>query len=99
MRTILVLCALFLVVGAVLIWQMMSLANEYGAFTGVPKANVADLIERPKDFLHNTVAIEGIVRKQCTTMGCYFFFLSGEKMLRVDLEQITMYAPRRNGHP
>ena len=97
MRTILVLCALTLVIGAVLIWHVMSLPNEYGAFTGVPKADVADLIERPQEFLHHTVAIEGIVRKQCTTMGCYFFFLSGEKLLRVDLEEITMVAPRRNG--
>ena len=98
MRTILVLCALSLVIGAVLIWHLVSLPNQYGAFTGVPKADVADLIERPNDFLHKTVAIEGTVRKQCTTMGCYFFFLSGEKVLRVDLEQITMVAPRRNGH-
>lgn len=98
MRTILVLCALSLVIGAVLIWQTVSLPNYYGAFTGAPKAEVADLIERPKDFLHKTVAIEGTVRKQCTTMGCYFFFLSGEKMLRVDLEEITMIAPRRNGN-
>jgi len=98
MKTILVLCTVSLVVGAVLIWYMVSLPNEYGAFTGVPKAEIADLIERPKDFLHKTVAIEGTVRKQCTTMGCYFFFLSDEKVLRVDLEEITMVAPRRNGH-
>ena len=98
MRTILVLCALSLVVGAAVIWHLVSLPNEYGSFTGAPKAEVVDLIERPKDFLHTTVAIEGMVRQQCTTMGCYFFFLSGTKMLRVDLEQITMVAPRRNRH-
>ena len=99
MRTILVLCTLALVVGAVLIWQTVGLPNNYGAFTGAPKAEIADLLDRPKDFLHKTVAIEGTVRKQCTTMGCYFFFLSGQKMLRVDLEELTMTAPRRNGHP
>ncbi len=98
MRTILVLCALSLVVGAVVIWYLVSLPNDYGAFIGAPKAEVADLIDRPKEFLHTTLAIEGTVRQQCTTMGCYFFFLSGTKMLRVDLEQITMVAPRRNGH-
>lgn len=98
MRTILALCALSLVIGAVLIWQWVSLPNNYGAFTGAPKAEVADLIDRPKEFLHTTLAIEDTVRKQCTTMGCYFFFVSGEKVLRVDLEQITMVAPRRNGH-
>ena len=31
------------------------------------------------------------------SLGCYFFFHSGEKVLRVDLEEITMVAPRRNG--
>ena len=98
MKTILTLCALSLIIGGVVIWHLVSLPNEYGAFKGAQKAEVADLIERPKDFLHRTLSIEGTVRKQCTTMGCYFFFLSGEKMLRVDLEQITMVAPRRNGH-
>ena len=98
MRTILALCAFSLVVGTILIWQVVSLPNDYGAFTGAPKADIADLINKPKEFLHKTVSIEGTVRQQCTTMGCYFFFLSDEKMLRVDLEQITMYAPRRNGH-
>lgn len=98
MRTILVLCALSLVIGIIVVWQLVSLPNNYGAFTGASKAEVADLIDRPKDFLHKNLAIEGTVRKQCTTMGCYFFFLSGEKVLRVDLEQITMVAPRRNGH-
>lgn len=98
MRTILALCVLSLVIGIIVIWHLVSLPNNYGAFTGAPKADIAALIERPKDFLHKTLAIEGTVRKQCTTMGCYFFFLSGEKVLRVDLEQITMVAPRRNGH-
>lgn len=98
MRAILALCALSLVIGTILIWQVVSLSNDYGAFIGAPKAEIADLINKPNEFLHKTVTIEGTVRQQCTTMGCYFFFLSGDKMLRVDLEQITMYAPRRNGH-
>lgn len=98
MRTILALCAISLVIVAVLIWQTVMLPNQYGAFTGAPKAEVSELIEKPKNFLHKTVAIQGEVRKQCTTMGCYFFFLSGDKMLRVDLEEITMIAPRRNGN-
>jgi hypothetical protein len=98
MRTILALCAFSLVVAAILLWQVVILPNDYGVFTGAPKAEIVDLISTPKAFLHKTVSIEGTVRQQCTTMGCYFFFLAGDKMLRVDLEQITMYAPRRNGH-
>jgi hypothetical protein len=97
MKTILILCALSLVVGVALIWHAVRLPSEYGAFTGAPKAEVADLIDRPKDFLHKSLTIEGTVREQCTTMGCYFFFLSGKNKLRVELQDIAMNAPRRNG--
>ncbi len=32
-------------------------------------------------------------------MGCFFFFHEGDKQLRVDIEQIAMNAPRREGRP
>src|SRR5688572_10816457 len=99
MKTIVVLCVLTLVIGIVLVWQAVRLPSHYGTFIGAPKAEVADLIDRPTDFLHKTVSIEGEVREQCTTMGCFFFFKSGKRMLRVDLQEIAMNAPRRNGHP
>jgi hypothetical protein len=99
MKTILTLCALTLVLGTVLIWRAVRLPSHYGEFTGSPRAEVADVIDRPKDFLRKTVSIEGTVRQQCTTMGCFFFFLSGKNMLRVDLQEIAMNAPRRNGRP
>ena len=98
MRTILILCTVTLVLGAALIWRAARLPREFGVFTGTPKAEVADLINRPKEFLHKTLTIEGTVRQQCTAMGCYFFFLSGKDMLRVELKDIAMNAPRRNGH-
>ena len=97
MKTILALCGLALVIGSVLIWRAVHLPSEYGEFTGEQKVAVADLIDRPKDFLHKTVTIEDTVREQCTTMGCYFFFFSGKKKLRVELQDIAMNAPRRNG--
>jgi hypothetical protein len=99
MRTILILCAATLVVGVALIWKTVRLPSHYGSFTGAPKADVADLIDRPKEFLHKTVTIEGTVRQQCTTMGCFFFFISGKDMLRVELQEIAMKAPSRNGRP
>jgi hypothetical protein len=98
MRAILILCAVTLVLGVALIWRAARLPRQFGAFTGTPKAEVADLMNQPNEFLHKTVTIEGTVRQQCTTMGCYFFFLSGEDMLRVELKDIAMNAPRRNGH-
>jgi hypothetical protein len=99
MRTILTICAVTLVLGTVLVWRAVRMPSQYGTFTGAPKAEVASLIDRPNDFLHKTLTIEGTVRQQCTTMGCFFYFLSGKKMLRVELQDIAMNAPRRNGRP
>src|SRR6266700_4096821 len=99
MRTILALCTVTVLVAGALIWQTVRMPSRYGAFTAAPKTEFANLIERPADYLQKTVTIEGTVRQQCTTMGCYFFFLSGKKMLRVDLQEIAMKAPRRNGRP
>lgn len=99
MRTIIALCALTLAIGGFLLWQSMQMPTRFGAFTGAPKTAVNDLIERPKDFLDKTVLLEGDVRQQCTAMGCFFFLPAGEKLLRVDLEPLTMNAPMREGHP
>jgi hypothetical protein len=99
MRTILALCAAVLIGGSVLLYRHIRLPNSYGVFTGAQKAAVAELIARPQDYLRKAVAVEGIVREQCTTMGCYFFFHDGDKILRVDIQEIAMNAPRRNGRP
>ena len=62
MKTIFALCALTAVVAAALIWNATRLPSHFGASSGAPKAGVADLIDRPADFLRKTVAIEGTVR-------------------------------------
>lgn len=98
MRTIFILCGLILAVGAILAWRSTQMPTRYGTFTEAPKVEVADLVERPKDFLGKTVSVEGTVREQCKTMGCYFFMPSGTKTLRVELQGIAMKAPMREGH-
>jgi len=98
MKTIFALCALILVVGVYFAWHSMQLPTEYGDFIGAPKAEVSEIIDHPKDFLNKTVSVEGTVREQCKTMGCYFFIPSGTKMLRVELKEIAMNAPMREGH-
>jgi hypothetical protein len=97
MKTILALCAAVLIAAAAWIYRATRLPNSYGAFTGAPTIAVADLIARPKDFLKSTVAAEGVVREQCTSMGCYFFFRDGDTTLRVDIQAVAMTAPRKNG--
>lgn len=97
MKTIFALCGVILILGGIWMYHATRMPNKYGTFVGVPEAKVADLIAKPKDYLHKTVAAEGIVREQCTTMGCYFFFHDGDKMLRVDIAEVAMNAPRKNG--
>jgi hypothetical protein len=98
MKTIFALCAAVLIAAAVWIYHATRMPNSYGTFTGAQTVAVADLIARPKDFLKTTIAVEGVVREQCTAMGCYFFFHEGDKMLRVDIQAVAMTAPRKNGH-
>ena len=98
MRKILALCGLILVAGTFLIWRAMQLPAHFGTFTGAPKTSAADLVERPKEFLGKTVLVEGTVRQQSKTMGCFFFFASGKDLLRVELESIAIKAPMREGH-
>jgi hypothetical protein len=96
-KTILALCAAVLILGGALLWHALRMPNEYGAFTGAPKAEIADVTGRPQSYLHRVVALEGTIREQCTSMGCYFTFHSGTSALRVDLQEIAMNAPRREG--
>lgn len=97
MKTILSLCAVILMVGAVLAWRAHQMPTKFGDFTGASKVRVEDLVERPKDFLGKTVLIEGEIRDQCKAMGCFFFFVAEEKTLRIDLQQVAMTAPMNEG--
>ena len=98
MRTIFALCAVILLAGGFFLWRAMQSPSVYGNFFGAPPATVADLIERPKDFLVKAVTVEGKISEQCKTMGCFFFFRAGAKTLRVELQDIAMNAPMREGH-
>ena len=99
MRTILVLCGLTLRWAAAAYLECAALAEPIRHVHRAPQAEVAVLVERPKDFLGKTVSVAGTVQQQCKTMGCFFFLPAGKKTLRVDLEEIAMNAPRREGHP
>ena len=98
MKIIFAICIAFFVAGGLVIWNALRGPDQYGAFTGAPQAEVAALVEKPADFLGKTVTVAGTVQQQCKTMGCYFYFQAGKKTLRVDLEEIAMTAPRREGH-
>lgn len=98
MRLILALCGALLLAGGAGLYRWTRPQLVFGEFTGAPAASVAALAGRPKEHMGKTWAIEGTITKQCTTMGCFFFFRDGDAELRVDLAEIAMTAPRdRNG--
>lgn len=100
MKAILALCGVILVAGSVAVYRATRPKLVYGEFVGAPLAKVAELAAQPKKNMGKTWAIEGIITKQCTSMGCFFFFVDGDKELRVDLAEIAMHAPKnRNGKP
>ncbi|HTS64898.1 MAG TPA: hypothetical protein VMH28_22900 [Candidatus Acidoferrales bacterium] len=97
MKKIFTLCALTAVIAAALIWRAAARPARFGAFSGAPRAEVASLIANPQANLNRTVEIEGVITEQCKAMGCYFFFQSGKGALRVDLQEVAMTAPMREG--
>jgi hypothetical protein len=99
MRTIFVLCGLILVLGGGFLWRTMQLPNHFGEFSGAPVVTVEELIARPEAFLGEIIAVRGNVREQCRTMGCFFFFHAANGKLRVELQDIAMDAPMREGRP
>jgi len=99
MKTIFALCAAMLVGVGVWSYQHGRLPDKAGTFIGAPKVSVTDLVLKPKAYLGKTLAVEGIVREQCESMGCFFYLHEGDRTLRVDLEEIAMNAPRREGRP
>ncbi len=97
MKTIFALCGITLLAGGFFLWRSLREPTVFGTFTNAPVVSVADLIERPKDFLGKNVTVNGPIAEQCKAMGCFFFLHAGQKSLRIELQEIAMTAPRREG--
>jgi hypothetical protein len=98
MRIILALCASILIAGGLVIWNATRWPDQFGTFAEAPDSEMAALVATPKAFIGKPVAVKGIVREQCATMGCFFYLQDGNNKLRVDLQDIAMKAPRKEGH-
>ena len=97
MKMILAVTGLSLVLGGASLWNAFRTPTTFGAFVEAPTVEVSALLERPKEFLSKTVAIEGRVTEQCKAMGCFFAIPAKQGKLRVDLQDIAMTAPRHEG--
>src|SRR5262245_38525110 len=98
MRMILAICVSIMAAGGFAVWQATRWPDQFGTFTGAAHTNVASVVDAPASFVGKTVAVQGIVREQCKTMGCFFYLHDGKRKLRVDMEDIAMNAPRKEGH-
>ncbi len=97
MKKIFLFCVLSVAVATAMIWRAVAQPSRFGVFTSAPRAEVAVLIKDPEAFVGKTVQIEGTISEQCKSMGCFFFFRSGKETLRVDLQEIAMKAPMKEG--
>lgn len=97
MKQILIACGLTLALATFMVWRAFGGPSRFGTFTRAPRAEVARLIAEPRAFLGKTIEVDGVISEQCKSMGCFFFFRSGNETLRVDLQEIAMRAPLREG--
>ena len=97
MKKIVLLCSVLVVAVSLVVWRAVAKPSRFGNFGGAPKAEVASVIADPKAFRGKTIQLEGVITEQCKAMGCYFFFRSGKDILRVDVQEVAMTAPMREG--
>ena len=84
---------------SVFVWRAIARPSRYGKFTGAPKGRGRRPDRAPQGLSRERPSrSKAPSREQCKTMGCYFFFQSGKRCLRVDLQDIAMTAPMREGH-
>lgn len=99
MKIIFGLCGVILLTGSAWIWWAMRMPSTFGQFTTAPKVEAMELLTNPVKYTKDPVTVEGTITEQCQSMGCFFSFHVGDgKSLRVDLQQIAMTAPMREGH-
>jgi hypothetical protein len=99
MKTILVLCGLILA-GAIA-WLVIArpFADHFGsAFRGLGSVQVAQLLEKPSDFVKKDVRIRGVVTRQCAQCGCWFVVKdAGGAEIRVEMGETAGHLPFRLG--
>lgn len=89
MKRLLLVGGVALLASGLFFWHLSRQSHSFGKLLGAPPADVGDLVDRPREYLHRIVAIEGVVSEPCGTAGCSFLFVgSASKRLRVDLADI-----------
>ena len=98
MKGILALCAatFVLLVGLALtyLWQQ----ERYGETSPAAlPVSVSQLVMQPQDYAGKVVRVEGKITGQCRATGCFFYFATGGKKIKIELGQILTTLGRREG--
>ncbi|MBI3414979.1 MAG: hypothetical protein HY043_06600 [Verrucomicrobia bacterium] len=103
MKTILIFCAVILVAAtAVFAWKFSHREDHFGKpFTGLPAAAIPDIVAKPDVFLGRQVSIQGKLKRQCPSTGCWFFLTDPAdpkaQELKVEMGDTTPRLPSRMG--
>jgi len=99
MKTILVLCTAMLAVAVAWLVVARPFADHYGnPFQGSALVELAQLLDKPADYLKKEVRIEGSVARQCPHCGCWMVVTdAGGRELRVELGESGGPVPFRLG--
>ena len=99
MRTILIMCAVILVLGLGYLGWRFSLPDHHGrAFTGARTVQISEIAANPESFTNGEIHIKGKIVRQCPAAGCWFFLDDGNrKQLRVEMGDVTPQLPQNIG--
>jgi hypothetical protein len=99
MKIILILCGLILAGAAAWFFLARKHADHYGnAFRDLGTVELAQLVDKPGEFLKKELRIQGTLTRQCPSSGCWFFLKdAGGKELKVEMGDTTPRLPARLG--
>lgn len=103
MKPIFILCGVIAAAAiAFFVWRSSSGDGHYGKpFTGLSAAPIPDMVVNPVNYLGKPVSIQGVLKRQCPSTGCWFFLADPAdptaKQLKVEMGDTTPQLPQRLG--
>jgi len=99
MKTILVMCAVILLAGAVfLVWRANRPDHHGGVFKGLKEVQIGEVLKNPSTFTNGEIRVKGRITRQCPVSGCWFFLDDGSgKQIKVEMSEVTPELPQNIG--
>jgi hypothetical protein len=103
MKSILITCGvIFAAILAFVVWNSTSEDNHFGKpFSGFIVAPIPDMVANPASYIGKPVSIQGVLKRQCPSTGCWFYLADPAdptvKQLKVEMGDTTPKLPQRIG--